>query len=434
MNGYSSLLVVLIASWVASSLAQASGFEKTNVVSARYTGIGSAAVSSVEGSESIIFNPAGLARAKGLELTLDSALGLAKTSAPLISNGTSPTTGASPVDSKLSVIPIAATAISYSLTDRLSFGGGLSVSGGAGADYGPVDFGPSFAALSPELNSKFGILEALIGAGYEPLDGLRLGATWRILIIKADSKSGALLDANTLLALQFTDASGVSYNGFRFGAQYSPKDSSWGLGATVRTPVDFKATGQSSGSLAVSNSSTVVPVSGGEVTLASTFPLQIALGAHEELMPKLRIFQEYSFTRNSSISGLNTSGTALTIPGASAPIPVETFSTPLHWHNMHQLRLGAEMQATEDWTLRGGYVLSSQVIPDNEANPFFAPPGIRHTFTAGASKQLTSRTRLDGALEFETSSGTASGSSFPSLDGSYRYHVFAFYLGAAHAF
>lgn len=415
-------------------LAHASGFEKINRVSGRYTGIGSAVASSVEGSESLIFNPAGLARAAGVELTVDGALGLAKTSAPLMSNGVSPTVGAAPVDSNLLVIPIAALAVSYSVMEHLGIGAGATVSGGAGSTYGPVDFGSSFAALKPEFDATFGLAEVLLGAGYEPIEGLRLGAAWRILLVKADFKFGTPLDANTLLGLQFTDASGASYHGFRFGAQYSPSHSKWGVGATVRTPVDFEAKGQSSGSLSVSNSSTVTPVTGGDVTLASTFPLQISLGAHEEVMSNLRIFEEYSFTRNTGISALNTSGTALTIPGAPAPIAVETFSTPIHWRNMHQIRLGAELQAAEDWAFRGGYVLSSQVIPDDEASPFFTPPGMRHTLSAGASKQLTTQTRLDGALEFETVSGTASNSRFPSLDGQYSTHVFAFYLGAAHVF
>jgi long-subunit fatty acid transport protein len=415
------LISILVAGVATTPRVSANGFEKANAASARYAGIGTAATSSVTGSEAVIFNPAGLARAQGTELTLDAAFGLLKASSPLISGR---------VDSKISFIPVGEAALSYGLLKNLGIGIGLTVSGGTGADYGDVSFGPNFAALQPEFRSMLGIAEAAVGAGYEPIEGLRIGAAWRVLATRVDNRFGALLDANTLAAIRFTDASGASFGGFRFGAQYSPHDSGWGIGATLRTPVDFEARGQSSGSLLVSGSSNVTAIPGGDVTLASTFPLQIAFGANEQLSDRLRLYEEYSFTRNSGIRGLNASGASLVINGA--PVAVSTFSTSIHWHNMHQLRLGAEWEASETWGFRAGYVFSSQVVPNSEANPFFSPPGAENTFSLGATRQVTAATRLDAAVELDTLNGTASAP--PSLDGSYRQHTFAVYLGASHAF
>src|SRR5690242_19727055 len=101
------MFFIAILSSMSVALCQAGGFEAPNLTSAKFTGMGGAAVSSIAGAESVFFNPAGLANTGNRELVLDLVLGAAKASSPLVPSGQSATQGADPQTSKLTLIPVA---------------------------------------------------------------------------------------------------------------------------------------------------------------------------------------------------------------------------------------------------------------------------------------------------------------------------------------
>ena len=77
----SSLLILL-----STQVVQGAGLEKSTSWSGRYAGIGGAAVSSVEGSESLYFNPANLATTQGIEVSGNFSGIFPQFSAPYVSS------------------------------------------------------------------------------------------------------------------------------------------------------------------------------------------------------------------------------------------------------------------------------------------------------------------------------------------------------------
>ncbi|MDH7568919.1 MAG: outer membrane protein transport protein, partial [Armatimonadota bacterium] len=77
-----------------------------------------------------------------------------------------------------------------------------------------------------------------------------------------------------------------------------------------------------------------------------------------------------------------------------------------NWRDMNNLRLGMEYTGAGPWTLRAGYVYTTQVIPSDHARATFSVPGLGHTFTVGASRPLRPGLDLNLALEYSNARGS----------------------------
>lgn len=434
-----AIFLYCMAMVVTSKPVHAAGFDKPNLVSGKHTGISGASTSSVEGPESVFFNPAGLAHTQHTQWSTNLALGLPFASAPLVPIAPGSADGRDPISSKFTTVPVLGLFGAYAIRNNLGFGLGLFASGGAGGDFGNVDFGPDFPSLKPEFNSKVGLIEASPGIGYEPINGLLIGAAWRIMVVRLQSRTGLILppgsfgapnSAFSLLSIQFNDATGTEFNGFRFGVQYSSPSRHWGLGASVRTTVDFSAHGTSSGAIENSGATAVGQLTGGgEATLSSTFPLQAAFGVHGDISSTARLHGEYSYTRNTAIAGLQAGGAPLVLPDGTQ-VPISAFSTAFHWKNQQQLRVGAQWRANEKWVLRGGYSHCSQVVPNEYPSPFINPPSPEQVFTLGAGTRVFhDSTQMDVAFEIDSFSGKGQDALSPLLNGDYKFTSFGIFVG-----
>lgn len=405
-------LALLASTWGANT-ASSAGFEKGILWSGRFAGVANAATSIVAGSESLFFNPAGLARTDGISFSANLSPTYSEFSAPI-------TVANSPITSnREGFLPFGILA-SYQLTEKLGVGIGYYVSGGNRAEYPNVSFPSNLGNATYRANLN--IQEASIGAGYEIIDGLRVGASYRVIHVSGELSYATVMTNNGLTGIygiNLTDLGATRWNGFRVGAQYAPKDSIWGLGGQWRSSVDFTADG--TGKTTFSNATTA----SGNTGVSSTFPDQLSVGTYvDPVKDQIRVLAEYVFTQYQKNKII-----PITLPGRSSKLDL-----PLNWNNMNNLRIGVEYKGIPNWPLRAGYIFTSQVVPNSSPSPLFSTPGSANTLVAGIGATLIPGITGDFAFEYSWAKGTVNNtdvnSQFATRVGDYSLNEFAFHFGA----
>ncbi len=419
--------------------AHAAGFEKAVMWSGRYAGMGGAAAAISEGAQSLALNPAGLAL---LDRTEDGTLEVDLNFSPTFSRFRGPISSTIQLESEAGFQPIFAGFVSFRPIKRLGVGAGAYVSGGVAAKYDDVDFSgvnPLFGELRPQFESYLRVIEASVGAGFEIVDGLRIGAGWRIAFAGAELDTAAPVPAPVgapagtppvaLGSIHLSDLTDTAFNGFRIGAQYAQRSGRFSAGVHWRTPIDFAAAGNVSGRLqsGIPPATPAVDVPGGAATVRATFPSQLAAGIAVAPIPRvLRFVGEYVFTQYSDVPELAIDA-ALTTPTGTLAVP----SLALAWEDQHNVRVGAEFMGLDFLTLRAGYVWTSQVTPEGRARATLAVPGSAHTVTGGVGSAI-GRLRLDGAVEY--SFGDGEGTNELGIPGTFEELAWVAHLGAGWVF
>jgi long-subunit fatty acid transport protein len=412
----------------ASSSAFPAGFEKATLWSGHYAAVGGAASSIVDDAQALFFNPAGLAQAKGLELSGNFS--------PTDSQFSGPIASTTQIGGAHQILPIFGAFASYQVTDKLGVGGGAYVSGGTQSEYEGVDFSSfsaNYASLKPTLRGDLDVIEYSLGAGYELLPGLRLGLGWRILHVGAHLQSAAVTPTNTaLIATDIDNLSATRYNGYRVGLQYSPEGAKWGLGAVWRTEVSFIAKGSVSGQIKPNSATPTLPLTGGDASVANTFPQEVSIGAFYDVGSShtSRVLVEYTFAQYAKDRVLDLDGT---ITNTSIPFQTQLPDIVQSWHNQQNLRFGFDGMLTDRLALRAGYVLTSQVTPDAHARPTFPAPGLGHTFTLGTGTKLLNDA-LETDLAFEYSFDKGTGTNEFTQTGDFKAQALVAHLGVTYRF
>ena len=420
---------------VFNSAAHASGYEKPVLWSGKFGGLAGASVSSVTGPESIAFNPAGLAGVESIEAGVAFTPFWFQKQGPVVP-GPSATVGAGSIWGEGNFVTTGGGFVAKKINDRLGVGFGFFASGGGAGQMGNIDFGANYPTLHPAVGGALKFTDVSLGAGYEVLPGLRLGAAWRVVIVEGSAQGAAPLDTNNdgvpdlLFAFDFENLKATRFNAFRFGAEYEPESKSWGAGASVRTGITFDAKGTSSGQSQASGSSTINALSGGDITFSTGLPWQLATGVHFVLAPNWRLFTEYDYTNYQSNQQVTYSGAPL---GGVSPA---LFSSAQDWLNLHTFRLATEYFIdSQDLALRAGYALTTQVTPTNHANISILPPGMGQCFTAGAGTHFLQKAMgVDVALDYSPISGAGSGSTLGYLDGQYSLWALAVHTSVSYRF
>jgi long-chain fatty acid transport protein len=401
--------ILLAVAALVGGNAYAGGFEKNVTWSGKYVGIGGAAVSRVEGSESLYFNPAGLASKRGEngDVTLNFSPTFAKFKGSFVAGRQEET--------DKSFVPVGGVTASYQIIDRLSVGVGYYVSGGTSATYESVALGGTYN-FNPELKSELALTELAVGLGYEVLPGLRIGAAWRMLNVGGD-----FFFATPASYTKIEDIKDTKYNGFKVGAQYSNEAKTWGVGVMFRNGVNFNADMRRS--VTSPTGTTLVPAADG--TIRSSFPWQASIGGNVNITEFWHLHGEFTHTDYDHNRKID-------YTGASA------VSIPLNWRDQQNYRLGVEYTGFENLALRGGYVFTSQVVPDGNANATFSTPGNGHTITLGAGRSFLEGNVLDVNIAAEHSWATSD--NLPAVaaagvaGGEYSSSSWAAHLGAAYKF
>jgi len=397
---------------LSSSQVFAAGFEKALFWDAHYSGIAGAAQSSVTGPQALYWNPAGLGGTEGIQVNGDFSPTLAKFNGnvPNVTNllaaqgipdggsATGPFT--TPVSSSTGFDPVGAVFASYQVTDKMTASIGYYVVGGTKANYDSVPLNyPSTSPLNPPLQGNLAITELGLGAGYEVLPGLKLGASYRITFFKADLDDAFVNPTNgTLMSLQYSGLSKTTFNGFKLGAMWEPKDAGYGFGLTWRSRVNVTTTTQNATLQTQSVGSPTTTTITGTGSAGLNLPMRLDAAAHYTFMPAWTGYLGYSFTNLSQSQQI---GDEFDSSAVSF-----TNNIPLNWNNQSNIRVGLDYAGIQDWNLRAGYVWTNQVTPNGAALPILAAPGTGNTYVIGAGHKFSSMLTGDVAFEYDRDSGT----------------------------
>lgn len=394
---------------LASSSAFGAGFEKNVMWSGKWVGVGGAAVSAVQGAESLFFNPAGLAmNHQGFEVSGNFSPTWGEFKGPINTSNTQ-------ISSGYNFNPVFGALVDYGITPQWGIGVGAFVSAGTKADYSSVgNWNALFpAGISTPIQSDIYVVDYSIGTGYELIPGLRVGAAWRISQVKAGIKTAFTTGTGVATRLNFgsiDDITATRYNGFRVGAQYTAPENKWGVGVNYRSSIDFTGHGHLTNTdyalAALGGASTTTTVD--SVAVATALPTQIEVGGNYALTNSVRMFLDYVWTNYSHDQ-------AIAITGGSLPNSSTVPDVQQGWKNMSNVRIAAECTALQDWTFRAGYVYTSQVTPESYARATFTAPGHGNTITVGAGhKFMSDALSLDAALERSWTSGSTDATSQPT--------------------
>lgn len=420
-----ALRITIALALVAATNAWSAGFEKAVLWSGKYAAIGGAASSVVAGSQSLYFNPAGLASGSGTEFSGNFSPTFSKFKGPFTTEGVQR-------EGETQFSPVFGVTASHKLTEKLGFGIGTYVSGGTTSEYKAVPLnglpaaGSAIDNLTPDSKVNVSITEIALGAGYELTESLKIGAAYRVTLVKAEVNSirYSASPVGNITSADFTDLKDEDFGGFKLGAQWAPKDAGFGLGAVFRSGIIFSAKGKVSGR----NESIATPPStltpSESASLTNRFPLQTALGGFYDVSPnQWRMIGEWTFTRYAVNREIVVGGTLNT-----AQLP----NLAQNWKNQHNFRVATEYMLSPEMPLRLGYVYTTQVTPDNRARPGFASPGIGHTITTGVGKSFSANLDVDLGLEYSFASGTGTNPDLNGRGGKFSTNSKAAHLGVTY--
>ncbi len=394
-------------------------------------GVAGAAGAAVTGSESLFFNPAGLAGGKQSDVTLNISPTFSQFRAPIGSP-----TGTEVYGSTQFTPPYGALA-SYKVNDKLGIGVGSYISGGNRAKYQDVN-GQALNDYETDLTLN----EVSLGAGYEIMPNLRFGASYRVSMVSATLTKPNNLPAGLGGALfgqtRFENMKQTKWDGFRAALQYG--GTGWGLGVSYRSKVSFDLSGdvtlqtQAVGAAGISAGSKTSTGS-----LSSELPEQIAISTWFDLMTSLRGYFEYSLTHYSSVKSIGTSGAFTSADLAAqfaSPILTAGYIAGVNaglttaWRNMHIARIGFEYTGMT-MPIRLGYALTSQVTPNENAVATFSSPGTGNDILLGTGYSFSSNLMANAALDYSFASGQGSA---PATVGTYGSKGYVLHLGATYLF
>jgi long-chain fatty acid transport protein len=373
--------------------------------SAKEMSMGGAATASVDGSQSLYFNPAGLANLKAAEMNSNISPYIIKSTGSL--NFPTATT----LTQSGSLSPNGGLFWGTKLNEKLGIGVGVYGAAGATNKYGVMDLTSAGAVVNPEVSGNLADLEFAVGAGYHLTPELSIGAAWRVSVISSYIKTFNPDPAN-LFSLNIDGLTGSNFAGFRFGAQYRPVEANWGLGASFRTAVPINLKNGTISGVALKTNTALAGAADGTVT--TSLPWELTVGGYYQLLSNWRFVLQYDFAQYNSLKSFDVTGTL----GGVA------FVTPLaqNWNNQSRLRLGTEVTDIIPVPIRLGYVLTSQVIPNDRASTAFAtPPGLASGFAIGSGVDFTKKLHFDGAISYVSGSGDATNTAFALSDGHYTF-------------
>jgi hypothetical protein len=419
--GFFATGLILVA-----QMALGAGYEKSVMWSGKQAGVAGSGTATTKNSESLYFNPAGLADVKGLEVSGNFAPTWVQSKAPVVTANTQLT-------SDTSFVPTSGFTAAYKLSDSFGIGAGAYVGGGSRAKYSSVSV--TGFNLTPDYKSEITLMEYSLGVGYKIMPGLKVGATWRILHATADIALPVVgTGPTTLSGVNLSNMSATKYDGFRFGAQY--EGDNWGVGVNVRTAVNFTLSGDLSGTTEVQANHAQLPWTNPTAATASnSFPVEGTLGGYFDASKDLRLMAEYTYANYAKNKEIALTGSA-TVGGATKTLS----NIDQNWKDLHVGRVAAEYRGWAESVLRAGYAMVSQVTPKEYALPTFSSPGMGHTITVGGGHSYLNKSLdLDLAFEYSFASGTVAASDIPATNtktkaGDYSSHALAGHVGMTYRF
>ncbi|WP_422452489.1 OmpP1/FadL family transporter [Endozoicomonas sp. ALC066] len=373
-------LVSTLAVAVSSGHAVAGGFEKATLWDAEYSALAGAAVSSVDDSSAIFFNPAGMAFAESNDIALHVS--------PTFTQVNGPADGNTFIEGETNFSPAGGLTGLYKLNDKFTMGYGVYASGGAAAKYEDVTVG-SLASVTDDYSTDIKIIEAGLGLSYRINRNWSVGGTYRLTYATADINMVSALGP-VGVAVGYNDMSGFNTFGVRLGAMYRSDDNRWGWGINYRSEVDIEADGKASFRSGSPSISPIDDYSDVDATAETALPMQISTGIDYQVAPHWTLFGEITYSEYSNNEQIKFTSDDAPATGLAVP------AINTNWEDQYNYRIAAEYTGIENWALRAGYIYTTAVVPEEYAAPTFSTPSNAHSFTLGAGTSI-----LDGQVDLD---------------------------------
>ena len=369
---------------VAAGNAVAGGFEKAVMWDAKYGALAGVAVSSVDNSSAIFYNPAGLARIESNDFSLHVSPTVTQTNGPAAGEG-------SYVTGEKNFVPNGGFTSAYRLTDKLVMGFGVYGAGGASSSYEGVTVGEDHP-ITGNYSTDIKIMEAGLALAYQINNNWSVGGTYRLTHAQADiniasaADVGFPINGNVGGLVGYNDMVGTNAFGVRLGAMYRSDDNRFGWGINYRSDVSIEANGKADYRTGLG----VGGYTGKYATAETGLPTQVSTGVDYSLNDDWTLFGEVTWSKYSSIDAIKFIGDGLQVEQINA-----------NWDDQYNFRFATEYTGIENWALRAGYIYTTAVTPEEYAAPTFSTPAGAHTFTMGAGTAfMNNKLLLDMAAEY----------------------------------
>ena len=417
-------LISSLAMAVTAGNAVAGGFEKATLWDAKYSALAGAAVSSVDNSSAIFFNPAGLAFAESNDIALHMS--------PTFTRAWGPATGKEDetIKGERNFAPAGGFTGLHKLNDRFTMGYGVYASGGAAASYEDITVG--LLPVTGDYSTDISIIEAGLGLAYRINDNWSVGGTYRLTYAMADiNMMSAAMGGLVGGSVGYNDMSGWNTFGVRLGTMYRSDDDRWGWGANYRSEVKVEAEGKAS----YENGMQGPVYTNKDATAKTGLPMQVSTGLDYRIADNWTLFGEVTFTEYSSNDTIDFESDEL-----GDALYIKTINT--NWEDQYNYRIAAEYTGIDGWALRGGYVYTTAVVPEEYAAPTFSTPAVAHTFTVGAGTTfMDGKVELDMAAEYNSvknnnvkGGGEVTDTGTTSVPGKYETKAYAAHMTLRYRF
>ena len=400
------------------------GFEKAIPFGGKAAGLAGIAAPDIEGADALFFNPAGLAANRiGHSLSLNVS--------PIATQFKGPVNDDSSQDvSERKILSPGSLMYSYTPTQKVGYGFGFYIPGGAQTKYADVTFSSPSNATGLEVSTDLTIYEVAVGAGFTVTDYLKVGMAYRIDLVEGGFKVAQRLGATTLANLHVEDLTGLHGHGLKLGAQYILNEKTR-LALTYRSPIEIRVKGNTSGTVYVTGAT--LPIDENRITAKTTFPQALQLQASHMVNNRWTLRAGIDWTQYSKVEHVTLDG-AITRSGGTV-ISSDAPDLEQGWRDQYNVRIASSYFGGK-WPLHMGYVWTSQVANNNWARATFSPPGVGHTLIAGSEAPLGENLSL--AMTAEYTWGDGEGNSNPaSADiraGTYEVESIGAHLGLSYLF
>ena len=376
-----NLVALAIASTLggASPLASAAGFA---LIEQSASGMGNAfagAAATAEDASTVFFNPAGMSRLEGMQITVGAHLidlsakfsnsGSSKPAAivtnPLGGNG-GDAGGSAVVPNFYFVMPIG---------DRVNFGVGVN------APFGLVtEYDDNWAGRFQGIKSDLKTVNVNPAMSFKVNETFSLGVGLNFQRLEAELTNAVVLGANTegRAKLKADDDTW----GWNAGVLFQPS-SSTRIGASYRSSLDYQLEGTTT--VTTLGGAVVSPASGAtnaDLTLPGSFSLSLVQGLGDQW----EFLADATFTQWSKIDRINivnsTNGTLRD-------------SLVLDFDDTWRYSIGANYKMNDDWTLKGGLALDQSPVKGASSRSVRLPDNDRTWISIGAAMKVKQSGKLD---------------------------------------
>lgn len=357
--------------FLGSSLAMSGGFQ-LNEQGARATGMGGAFVARASDPSAIYYNPAGLSSQQGLNTLVGINLVV-----PSVTYTGVDSMSAVETSSESRILTPVNIFGSYQLNDDIVIGLGIYNPFVSGIKW-PLEWGQLKSGQWLGINKakRFDFFTWFITPtiAYKINDELSVGLG--LSYVSATMK----LETETMII----DASGKGFNA-NIGVIYKPMNGlSVGASYRIKTEIDFS--GDVTYGTGLQQAPTLYP--GGTVKATIPLPAILSVGASYEITPDLSVEGDFQFIQWSSYKELKIEVTPTIVNGQ------RTIVQEKRWENSIALRGGCDYSLDQHITLRGGIIMDLTPQPPSKTEPML-PDADQFDVTVGGSFKFNENFSID---------------------------------------